>query len=310
MEIDAKGGLTTGLVLDIDRFSTHDGPGIRMVVFMKGCPLRCKWCHSPESQANGPDLLYQQSRCRACLHCVSACPEGAISPLEDGTGIRIDRNRCVRCFACAESCHPHALRVAGTLRTVDEIAEIARRDRFFYAESGGGVTVSGGEPLMQAPFVLALMRALRAIPVHTALETAGCGDLDALLAIARHTDLIYYDVKLLDSARHRYHTGLFNELILSNLRALAAEADIRDRICVRTPCIPGVNDAPEDIRAIAAWVRGLGIAHMEVMPYNAMADAKYEWIGRPYPMGTVEEPAPEHIKRLQAILKDEGLRAP
>lgn len=298
-----------GLVLDIDRFSTHDGPGIRMVVFTKGCPLGCAWCHSPESQGNAPELVYQQARCRACMQCVPACPEEAIAPLEDGTGIRIDRARCVRCFACVKACRPHALRSAGGLRTVADIAEIARRDRHFYAESGGGVTVSGGEPLMQAAFVLALMRALRAIPVHTALETSGCGDGDALLEIARNTDLIYYDVKLLDEEKHRQYTGVSNALIVSNLRALAADEAVRGRVCVRTPCIPGVNDSPEDIRAIARWVRSLGIAHMEALPYNAMAGAKYEWLDLPYPLGAAAEQGPERMRTLQKILRDEGLRA-
>lgn len=299
----------TGLVLDIDRFSTHDGPGIRMVVFTKGCPLGCHWCHSPESQSNAPELLYQQARCRVCLLCVSACPQGAIAPRADGTGIDIDRGKCVRCFECTKKCYTSALRIAGGRRTVAEIVEIARRDQAFYDASGGGVTVSGGEPLMQGAFVLALMQGLEAIGVHTMLETSGFGAAETLLSIARHTSQIYYDIKLLDDARHREFTGVSNALILSNLRALAADASLRGRVCVRTPCIPGVNDAPEHIRAIAQLVRSLGISHMEVLPYNGMSDAKYEWVNMAYPLGTVVEQDPAHFQILKQITEDEGLTA-
>ncbi|GHU65817.1 glycyl-radical enzyme activating protein [Clostridia bacterium] len=299
--------LSNGLILDIDRFSTHDGSGIRMAVFLKGCPLNCAWCHSPESRKAAPQLLYQVARCRSCGWCVKECPLAAITLHDDGGGISIDRKRCAHCFRCASICPTSALRIAGTMRSVDSIVEIARRDQSFYINSGGGVTVSGGEPLMQSSFVEALMKRLHEIPVHTALETSGQGDEDVLLRIAQQTDLIYYDIKLLDDDLHRQHVGVSNNRILSNLRALAAHDTIRSRVCVRTPCIPGINDSPDQIRAIAVFVRSLGIQMMETLPYNTMADAKYEWLDEPYPLKDLPERDAAYYRMLSELTAAEGL---
>jgi pyruvate formate lyase activating enzyme len=221
--------------------------------------------------------------------------------------VRVKREECASCFACARACSTSALRVGGVWREAEDIAEIARRDQDFYKESDGGVTVSGGEPLAQAAFVERLMSLLKSIPVHTALETSGMGDEAALIRIANLTDLLYFDVKILDDETHKHYTGVSNAPILSNLRALAARDNLRRRVCVRTPCIPGVNDSPEQIRSIAALARSLGIGMMEALRYNAAADAKYEWLDQPYPLGNVRERDAAYYRGLSDIVKSEGL---
>lgn len=272
-------------VTDIDRFAMHDGPGIRMTVFVKGCPLRCSWCHSPETQRMGPELLYQRARCRSCLTCVQACRAGAIAPAGADGGIQVDRALCRGCFRCTRACIFRALRAAGRQVLADEVLELARRDAEFYRQSGGGVTISGGEPLLYPDFCRSIFQGLRELGIHTAIETCGQGDGDALERMAREIDLIYFDVKALDPQKHRRLTGVDNEQILVNLARLCAQEDLRGRVVVRTPCIPGVNDSPEEIDRIAAYAEGLGLGRMQIMPYNAMAGAKYEWIGRAFALG-------------------------
>ena len=203
-----------GLILDIDRFATHDGPGIRTVIFMKGCMLRCLWCHSPESQPAGPELLYQRSRCRECYQCIQACPEGAITinneVVSDIRGIKVNRGHCKECFTCTQACFTKALRVAGSYKTVDEIMNIVEQDIPFYKNSGGGVTISGGEPLFQADFVLRVIKQCRRKEIHIILETTGYGEYNKLEEMADLVDLIFYDIKLMDPNLHRKYTGKSN----------------------------------------------------------------------------------------------------
>ncbi|MCL2538953.1 MAG: glycyl-radical enzyme activating protein [Oscillospiraceae bacterium] len=302
-----------GLIFDIDRFSSHDGPGIRTGVFLKGCPLRCDWCHSPESQSAKKELLYRASRCVGCFLCVSSCNGGAIESLfpsqqsESPELIAIDRKVCVSCFSCAKACYSHALRVCGELETVDDIVETALQDKPFFDNSGGGVTVSGGEPLMQPGFTLELLSRCRSHGIHTALETCGYGSGGQLLEIAQCCDLIFFDVKLLSETLHRRYTGVGNELILNNLRLLCGCEGQAEKVVVRVPCIPQVNDSLEEIEKTAEFVRDLGIRRMEIMPYNAMAGSKYRWIFRPYPLEGFEPREAEHYENLREIVKKNGL---
>lgn len=301
-----------GLILDIDRFTTHDGPGIRTTVFLKGCLLRCLWCHSPDSQNSDPELLYQRARCRECFQCIQACPEQAISKNDtiisgEKGGIKIDRYLCNQCFECVDGCFPKALRMAGRLQTTEEVMEIIRQDIPFYRNSNGGVTISGGEPLLQADFVLRLIKLCRQEGIHIALETSGYGQYYKLKAIADETDLIFYDIKLMDSQLHQKYTGVSNRLILGNLEALCANSKIVKKIIVRIPCIPEINDAPEQIRKTANLALRLGIPQMELMPYNQMASSKYEWIDRPYYLTQLKTRSKDYYQNLNRLVAETGI---
>ncbi|MCL2099238.1 MAG: glycyl-radical enzyme activating protein [Oscillospiraceae bacterium] len=290
-----------GLVFDIDRFSSHDGPGIRAAVFLKGCPISCVWCHSPESQKKSPELVYQNIRCAHCLKCVGVCANKAVS--EAGSGIKINRELCKSCFLCAESCAVNALRVCGGWLGADEIFEtVVMQDKPFYENSGGGVTVTGGEPLMQAEFTRSLLEMCKKAGIHTAIETCGFGSRKALLQIAEYCDLIYYDIKLTDEELHKKYTGAGNALILRNLSALCETAVNAGKIIIRIPCIPGINDSPEQIAEISRLARDLGITHIEPMPYNAAADAKYAWLCRSYKLAGTEQRDRAYFDNLKVII--------
>lgn len=269
--------IPTGLVFGVQRYSLHDGPGIRTVVFLKGCPLRCTWCCNPESQGSAPELAFNPSRClgpELCGRCVGACPEGAL------TGVAPQPGRCVGCFACVEACPAGARTVYGQHRTVDDVLREVEADDLFYARSGGGLTLSGGEPLAQPDFALALLREAKARRLHTALETCGHVTWKTLEAASRHLDVLLFDLKHADPVAHARHTGASNERILKNL------ARVRDTfpalaLHVRTPVIPGVNDDEATLDAIRALVpEG---ATWERLPYHRMGQPKYGYLGRPVP---------------------------
>ena len=305
--------MTQGILTDIDRFSTHDGPGIRTAIFFQGCPLRCAWCHSPETQPPLPVPVYRKMRCIGCLSCLHACPAGAISPPNaapdngEPPGLALNRELCARCLRCTQVCPTGAMAPSGRWRSLEEICELLSQDEAFYRNSGGGVTLSGGEILMQASFAEAVLLECRARGIHTAIETCGYGSTEDLLRLAALSDLIYYDVKLLDPEKHRQYTGVDNRLILHNLQALA---QTRRDIVVRIPCIPGVNDSPGEIRATAAHVRSLGLTRLELLPYNGAAPAKYEWVFRDYPLPALREREASYYEGLREIVRGQGLDAP
>lgn len=211
-----------GLVFDVDRFAIHDGPGIRTTVFLKGCPLHCWWCHSPESQLGRPQLLYMQGKCTGCSLCLETCPTGAITL--DGDRAAINWANCTDCGACTDVCYPGALKLSGEWETVSEVVEEVAKDAIFYHRSGGGVTLTGGEVAQQGSFAVELLRACRERGIHTAVETAGLAPWRVYAQLAEVTDLFLFDLKHMDSGRHRALTGAPNELILRNLRRLAAGA--------------------------------------------------------------------------------------
>ena len=303
-----------GLVLDIDRFSTHEGPGIRMTIFLKGCPLRCEWCHSPESQIGVQQLLYQRSRCRDCLSCVSAClqhvliPNLEISEEEGNKGIHIDRERCISCFSCVRACKSKALKIGGWYCTTEEIEEIILKDKPFYHNSGGGVTVSGGEPLAQAEFTMEILKFCKGLNVHTALETCGFVDYEILKEAFGYADLLFYDIKLMDNKLRGKYTGRDNIMILDNLAKLSRENSGFEKIIVRVPCIPDRNDSPEQIRETARYVYSLGLRRIQLLPYNTMAGEKYEWIGIPFSLKELQTRDLSYYENLNLILCDEGIK--
>ncbi len=293
-----------GLVFNIQKFSLHDGSGIRTLVFLKGCPLRCAWCSNPEGQTCAPQLAYDERRCigrTACRDaCRRACPVDAIAARDDGK-VAIDLDRCTACGECVLVCPSRALERLGDSLTVDEVLDVVEQDGAFYARSGGGLTLSGGEPLTQAAFAARLLEAARARGIDTAIETTGYAHWADLEKVCRHANQVFYDVKCLDPDRHREGTGVENPRILENLRRLC-EAFPELPVVVRTPVIPGFNDAPEAIRAIARFVAGLPRpVRYELLPYHRFGEPKYRELGRALPMPDVAPPSPARMAELERV---------
>jgi pyruvate formate lyase activating enzyme len=240
------------LIFDIKKFSIHDGPGIRTTVFFKACPLSCQWCHNPESQAPELEMMVRPSRCIQCQACLSVCAQGAISWEYDLAFT--DMERCTLCGACVEACHSEAREIVGREMTVAQVMTEIEKDIAFYEESGGGVTFSGGEPLQQRDFLLALLKGCKERGIHTAVDTSGFAAWETLDSVRQHVNLFLYDLKLMDDTRHQRFTGVSNELILRNLQMLSAH---RHSILLRVPIIPGINDDDENIRQIGAFAATL-----------------------------------------------------
>jgi pyruvate formate lyase activating enzyme len=285
-EPGVSGSGSSGRIFDVQRFSLHDGPGIRTVVFLKGCPLRCAWCANPESQEPGAQIAWFESLCAGCGRCVEACPGGAVSM--DNGRVRTDRRLCASCGVCAAACPRGARRLMGREATADDVMAEVRRDAPFFRRSGGGVTFSGGEPLAQPQFLLECLRRGRRWGYHTTVETCGYARWDDLREAAALTDLFLYDLKQLDPARHEELTGVGNELVLENLeKLLEAGAEV----VVRVPVVPGANDDRESRRALALFLAGHpGVRRVDLLPAHALAAHKYAALdlappsfGRPEP---------------------------
>lgn len=279
-----------GIVFNIQKCSVHDGPGIRTVIFLKGCPLSCRWCSNPESIHSAPDLAYNEGRCLTlskCQRCLEACPRGAARSGENGC-LHIDRSLCSGCtMPCVDVCPSQGLIVYGTKRSVDEVLRIVEQDSAFYARSTGGMTLSGGEPLLQIDFVLPLLREARRRRIHTAIETCGRVPWEHYEKTASYINFYLYDIKCMDSARHKEWTGASNDVTLKNLRMLSALVPEKTIVC-RTPVIPGFNDSEEDIRAICEFIAPLTNVHYEMLPYHRLGTQKYIFLGRTPRMGDVQ----------------------
>jgi pyruvate formate lyase activating enzyme len=296
----------TGRIFDIQRFSIHDGPGIRTTVFLKGCPLRCLWCHNPEGVAPEPELSFLPDKCIGCRYCLSACSRQAHRAGEDGRHL-LDRTRCVVCGQCAKSCYSGALEVVGRDVTVEETLEEVLKDRTFYETSGGGMTLSGGEPLLQIDFTEALLERACDEGLDTAVETCGHAAWDRFARLLDNVDLFLYDIKETDPARHMEYAGVGNELILENLRRLH---DAGAAVLVRLPIVPGLNDRPDHFEKVAELARGLPhLKGVEVMPYHRLGTSKLARFGlSPRMQVDVEAPTRETVEAWIAALRGLGAR--
>jgi pyruvate formate lyase activating enzyme len=295
-----------GLIYNLQRFAIHDGPGIRTLVYMKGCPLTCLWCSSPQTQKKAFEILHIEVNCKKCGHCVEICPVDAVT-LSEETGIKIDRKRCTLCRECIEVCPNQAWEFAGKIVTVSELYKEVEKDSPFYRRSNGGVTVGGGEPTMQHAFVAEFLKMCKQHYIHTAMETCGYVEWKHLEKLLTYLDLVYLDLKHLDPHQHQALTGVSNERILENVR----KASTKRPLIIRIPLVPGHNDSLENLSATARFAAELGVnfLRIELLPYHKFGTQTYGRLGREYRIGQVEPPDEAQMKRLKMIVETCGVKA-
>ena len=295
-----------GKIFKIERFAIHDGPGIRTVVFMKGCPLRCRWCSSPESQRVTPETVYHAEKCVHCGACVEVCPAGAIAVASNNT-ITTEIQRCEHCGACVAACPEGARKLIGEVVTAEAVLNEVEKDAVFYYQSDGGVTLSGGEPTMQPEFASAILKGCLERGFHTAMETCGHVNWEALDRLLSDLSLIYVDIKHMSADAHRRITGRDNALILENIKRID-HAYTHLPIIVRIPVIPGVNDTADNIAETAAFVSRLShVERIELLPYHRYGLAMYNALSRDYALQAVDVPSDENLEMLADIIRSHGV---
>ncbi len=286
-----------GCILNIQRYSTHDGPGIRTTVFLKGCPLHCLWCHNPESQSFSQEPMTDFSRCVSCGACKPVCKSGG--PFPAGEPL------CLACGACAQACPSEARSLAGFNMNTGELYAAVYRDRIFFDESGGGITLSGGEPLAQGEFCIELLRRCRESGIHTAIETCGYADKKTMLEVCAQADLVLFDLKGIDDERHKKNTGVSVQPILENLKALEAS---RARIWLRIPLVPAFNAGADELEGMAEFASSLGrIERLYLLPYHRLGEGKLTKLGRLSAAAIIETPGTDAMEIAAAHFREFGL---
>lgn len=290
-----------GVVFDIQRYSINDGPGIRTIVFLKGCPLRCIWCSNPESQRKGKELMFREILCIHCGMCIKACKQKALDPKNPNF---IYRDKCVMCEECANVCPSSALEVKGKVMNVEEVITELKKDDSFYYRSNGGITLSGGETLMQPEFAKEIFKACRSRGWHTAIETEGYASEEVIRDVVPHIDLVLLDIKANNDELHKKVTGVSNELIKKNARILQEIANT----IIRVPTIPGINADEKEFGDIVAFVKTLpNVKELHILPYHNFGEGKYNLLGRDYELSNVKKLDEDHINKLKEIVESSGL---
>ncbi len=293
---------TEGTVFDIQRFSIHDGPGVRTIVFLKGCPLSCLWCSNPESQKLKPVLMYQSMNCIHCGKCISACKIGAISFSNKNF---IDRDICTACGECVNVCPTSALTLKGKKMTVEQVIKELKKDAIVYRRSGGGITLSGGEPLVQSEFARELLKACKAQGWHTAIETTAYANTETIEEVFPYIDLALMDIKSVDSEMHKKYTGVPNEKILENAKLVSKIT----KMVVRVPLVPDFNSSEKDILELCDYVKTLNdINTVHLLPYHTYGENKYDLLGRDYLMKKTRAFALGEVEKLQKIIEEQGIK--
>lgn len=291
-----------GLIFNIQRFSIHDGPGIRTTVFFKGCPLVCEWCSNPESQKLPPEIITVDRKCIGCGKCVESCASKAITL--DESGRTIDWSRCIQCMECAATCPSGAIEAVGRYVTVDELIAEVKKDSLFYQNSGGGVTLSGGEPLSQWKFALNFSKQCRRENLHTALDTSGYARWEVIDRVTEFVDLVLFDIKHMDLAKHKALMGVDNRLIFDNVVKVSRKV----KTWIRYPVIPGCNASASEIESVAAFVAKLPVEKVSLLSYHKMGIQKYERLGRQYSLSQLLPPTKEFMESVRKVFESFGLR--
>ncbi len=294
-------------IFDIQPYSIHDGPGIRTTVFFKGCPLRCLWCHNPESNNVYPQLMYYSAKCRGCGRCIDLCPVQAISLFDESKKVKTDRTRCTNCGTCTNACLYRAREMTGKMMTVDEVFEQVMSDRIFFETSGGGITASGGEPLCVPSFIRTLFEKCKKEGIHTAIETCGYGSWEAVREAMLYTDLVLYDLKVMDSKLHKEFTGVDNGQILEN--CVCIRRRLHKAMVVRIPVVPGFNDSRENLISTADFIkRELGAdVPVHLLPYHSLGDSKLDSLESGKCRLDILPLGEEQMNDLKKLMSDTGL---
>ncbi len=300
--MSGSGAKKEGLVFNIERYAVFDGPGIRTIVFFKGCPLSCLWCQNPEGQKPEIELAFFQDNCTGCMRCAEACPYGAVMA-ENGHSAT-NWGKCRASLKCVDVCTAEARKQIGEVKTAEQVVDEVVKDEAFYRRSGGGITLSGGEPLMQPDFAAEILRFCKSKNLHTAIETSGYSRYDDLIKVMEYTDAVYYDVKHMDSEKHKEGIGVGNEIILDNLDKIPNSK----AVVVRIPVVPEYNDSEPTMREIVTFVKKLGtVQRIELLPYNQLGIMKYERIGRDYLLSGVKPPTREVVTGLKNLIISCGM---